>query len=188
MSATTMRTRFFSTMYLDSWCKNEAHCDSKDIKINLMLWLAKFAFFSWLPDLPEHDFGTTLASFVEDYLGDKGKEGFDTFAGAAFGDSWFKHVKMKDYQMRRPHPSNIMQLFVPSPAVSPPSIDLSSMPRNFTRFAKLFMYQGFITSQSKMDGVPSGNGLAEEDLKIYPYPVRNNSHVSRFHSPEILKV
>ena len=184
----TMRTRFFSTKYLGSWCENEAQCDSNEIKIKLMLWLAKFAFFSWLPDLPEHDFGTTLASFVQDFIGEKGKDGFNTFVGAAFGDNWLKHFKMKDGQMKRPHPSNIMQLFVPSPAFSPPSVDLNSLPRNFTKLSKLLLYQGFVKAKSKMEGMSSGSGFVEEKLNLYPYTLKENSNVRGFNSSEVLKM
>ena len=169
-----MRLRFFSDKYLDSWCKNEAQCNSKNIKINLMLWLAKFAFFSWLPDLPEHDFGTTLASFVENFIGKKGIEGFNTLLGVVFGDAWLQHFEMNDSQMRCPHPSNIMQLFVPSPSYPPPSVDLNSMPRNFTKLAKLLLYQAYVKARSKKGTMSSDHGL---ELNFYPYTMRENLNV-----------
>ena len=171
--------RFFGKFYLKSWCENEAHCDMKEIKMHLMLWLAKFAFFSWLPDLPEKDFGRTLAGYVQDYVGEEGKEGFDTFVKVTLGDSWLKHFHLNDYQIKLPHPSNIMQIFVPYSLFNP-LVDLNSMPRNVPRLAKLLLYKGFVESVAKRDGI-SVRDMVKKELRTYPYTVKDNFTVGEYH-------
>ena len=186
MSGLTMMKRFFGTFYLKSWCKNEAQCDIKQIKMRLMLWLAKFAFFSWLPDLPEEDFGTTLAGYVQDYLGEEGKEGFDTFVKVTLGDSWLMHFHLNDYQMTLPHPSNLMQIFVPYSLFNP-LVDLNSMPRNVPRLAKLLLYKGFVESVAKRDGI-SVRDVVKKELANYPYTVKDNFTVGQYNFCHIVEI
>ena len=58
-----------------------------------MLWIAKFAFFSWLPNLPEHKFGTIMSSYVDDYVGERAVEGLGTFIASALGEDWVEYFQ-----------------------------------------------------------------------------------------------
>ena len=173
MNELRLVTRLFSDYYLSKWCKYEAHCDKEEIKGALKLQLAKFAFFSWLPDLPEDNFGTTLANYVTSYAGDRGKEGFNTFVKTTLGDDWLQQFAVKDDIINWPHPFHLMRLFVPNHYGKPQTSNHNSMPRNVTKMAKLLLYSGFVEAYAKQKDI-SVSDIVKKELVNYPYMLKDN--------------
>ena len=177
MTELTLKKRLFTNYYLSKWCKYEAHCDRNEVEHNLMLWLAKFAFFSWLPDLPEDDFGTTLADYMNAFAGDRGKEGFNTFVTTTLGDDWLRQFSIKDDDIYRPHPFHLMRLFVSNYANTHRWAYHNSMPRNVSKMAKLLMYPSFAASYAKQKDI-SVIDTVKQELNKYPYKTKDNFSVS----------
>ncbi len=67
---------------LTSWCKDFGGCKASDIEFELVGWVLKFAFFSWLPNLPVDMLGTAAASFVMSY---ESLDGYNAIMNAVFG-------------------------------------------------------------------------------------------------------
>ena len=175
-------TRLFSDHYLSKWCKYEAHCDKKEVERTLMLWLAKFAFLSWLPNLPEEDFGTILANYPEDYVGDQGNEGYNTIFRAVLGDDWMKHFsKEYEYELSAwPHPFYVMQHFVKNTIFYLPLVNNNNtMPRNVTNMAKLLIYPSVVQAFAKLENT-SVIDIVKRELDIYPYMLKDNLTVRDF--------
>ena len=173
MSPFTLAIRLFSDHYLSRWCKYEAHCDKPEVEKTLMLWMAKFAFISWLPDLPEDDFGTLLANYAENYVGDQGKEGYITLFRAVLGDDWLKHFFRWDDVASWPHPFYVMQHFVKKPRKHLPLDNNNTMPRNVTNMAKLLIYPSFVQALAKLENT-SVIDIVKRELVNYPYVLKDN--------------
>ena len=188
MTELTLVKRLFSNYYLGRYCKYEAHCDKEEAEGALMMQMAKFAFFSWLPDLPENDFGTSLANHVISYVGFKGKEGFDTFVkatlGVDWGDNWLHHFALEDNVfesphpneddvVERPHPNDLMRIFIPNYAGKKTWTYNNTIPRNFTRMAKLLLYSGFTKSYAREKKI-SVSDVVKLELNNYPYLLRDD--------------
>ena len=204
MSEGTLMIRFFSDYYLDKWCKYEIECNPDTIKKHLMLWIAKFAFFSWLPELPDPKFGRTMSSFPYEFVGERAKEGFSTFITSALGENWLEYFQndYKDSRKRRslvyqdvsdardqhqitqPHPLALMELFVPKPLPLPP-VNLTTMPRNSTLLTKLLLYSGYVEAISKQDNT-SADDVVKQELKRFPYKVKGMFIVRGYLLSELL--
>ena len=195
MSAWTLQIRFFSDYYLSRWCRNEGNCDPEEVKKHLMLWIARFAFFSWLPDLPEQKFGTIMSSSVDDYVGKRATEGSSTFIKSAFGEDWVEYfqnsnqvarkkrgslsfsdekpgvMRSQNQNIQQPHPLNLMQLFVPNPLPSP-FINLTSMPRNVSKMVKFFLFSGYAEAISKQKNISVAD-IVRQELERFPYELKD---------------
>ena len=179
----TLQRRFFSQYYLSRWCRNEGNCDPEQVKNHLQMWIAGFAFFSWLPDLPEQQFGTTLSSFVHDFVGDQALNGINTFVTSAFGPEWIKHFQIiqsirdtMEFDNKQPHPSNLVQMFIPYPTITQPWVNLTSMPRNITLMTKFLLYSGYMESVSKHYST-SKDDVVKTELGRFPYRLRETYKV-----------
>ena len=174
MTEVTLNMRLFSNYYLSKWCKYEAHCDKTEVEKTLMLWLAKFAFISWLPALPEDDFGTILANYAEDYEGDLGKEGYNTLFKAVLGDDWLTHFPRWDITYDNwPHPFFVMQHFVKETVFTLPLVNNYTMPRNITNMAKLLIFPSFVRASAKLRDT-SVMDVVKMELDNYPYKLKEN--------------
>ena len=179
ISVQTLAMRLFSTRYLDKWCKEEADCDTREIIEGLMMWISKLAVFSWLPNLPEHDFGTIMANIVSDYKNSHGKLGFDSFFEPIFGTLGFKHFKLEAWAKRPhpmnvvPHPLNVVQLLVPNPVNQEFRFNTSIIPRNISGLAKFLLFPSYVETRAKINGI-SGNDVIKNELDLFPYTSRAN--------------
>ena len=179
MTEVTLNKRLFSSHYLSKWCKYEAHCDKTEVEKTLMLWLAKFAFLSWLPNLPEEDFGTILANYPEDYEGDRGKEGYNNLFRTVLGDDWLKHFFKRDGS-NWPHPFLVMQHFVKKTIFRLPLVNNNNtMPRNVTNMAKLLIYPSVVQAFAKLENT-SVIDIIKRELDNYPYMLKDNLTVRDF--------
>ena len=178
MSEVTLVKRLFSNYYLSKWCEYEAYCSKTEAEIFLMIWMAKFAFISWLPNLPEDNFGTILANYLANYEGLKGKEGYYTLFGAALGDDWLNHFFLWNEVSKWPHPFNVMQHFVITPSVPASSLSLinnlnKTLPRNVTNMARLLIYPSYVQALAKLEDT-SVLDIVKRDLENHPYVLKDN--------------
>ena len=176
MSEVTLAKRLFSNYYLSKWCKYEAYCNKTEVEGALMLWMAKFAFISWLPNMPEDNFGTILADYPEVYMGEKGKEGYDTLFRAVLGDDWLKLFFPWDEASQWPHPFDVMQHFlVRRDQLYLPltNYDNKTLQRNVTNLAKLLIYPSYAEALAKLENA-SVIDIVKRDLENYPYVLKDN--------------
>jgi hypothetical protein len=137
------------------WCKRINICTQEKISIMIRNWILKFIFFSWLPNLPEKNFGTMVASIVTSY---DNKDGFDYMMKSVFGDKGSIGLVTNPDAELWPHAAELMQLFIPSAIYIIPKIvswdkgrytylktfPLDNVPRNVPGLAKLFLFPTYV--------------------------------------------
>ena len=202
MTDVQFRKRLFSTKYLEKWCEQEekSNCDTREVVDGLMTWLAKLSFLIWLPRIPGNNFGTLIASHVNDYAGDGAKEGFESFLEAVFGQqepNYYFHISEdidlkyhgygKDGEAVWSHPSNMMQNFVPYPPWTRkmayqdltkiyPGLPLNEsafIPRNISGLSKLLLYPAFVRASTEANGI-SIPDVIKGDVERFPYTRQAN--------------
>ena len=176
MSEVTLVKRLFSNYYLSKWCKYEAYCNKTEVEGALMLWMAKFAFISWLPNMPDNNFGTILADYPEIYEGEKGKEGYDTLFRAVLGDDWLNHFLLRDDATQWPHPFDVMQHFIvrrDESYLPLTNYDNKTLLRNVTNLAKFLIYPSYVQAIAKLENT-SIIEIVKRDLENYPYALKDN--------------
>jgi hypothetical protein len=72
--------------------------------------LLKFAFFSWLPNLPETDFGKTISSYATSY---DNATGFDKMITTVFGTDKTFTFHVESVKESWPHPAELLQFLIP---------------------------------------------------------------------------
>ena len=201
MSDLSIRKRLFSPQYLDKWCEKESsNCDTREVILGLMSWLSKLSFLLWLPKMSTNSFGRMLASYINDYESVGEIEGFEGFLQATLGQKENQHFQI--YDSKRPHPSNIMQIWRPNQSNKKQNFvprfhncylchtnatknDSIFVSRNITGLAKLLMYQASVNARSKAQGI-STQDVVERDVDLFPYSQQDKFDV-RLRSSELHK-
>ena len=184
MTDFNIKARLFSVKYLKRWCAEEegSKCDARKVIDVLISWMAKLAFFLWLPKTPEIHFGTLIASHVIDYSGNGAEEGFRTFLEALLGEQGPNYFRIyADEGAVWSHPLNIMQNFVPYPPwiydqkkyKGWPSDDNNFVPRNISGLSKLLFYSTFVKASAEADNISVADVIMR-DLDLLPYTRREN--------------
>ncbi len=50
-----------SDFKMKKWCADTGTCTFEDLRRQLRVWILRLSFMAWLPNLPEENFGTTMA-------------------------------------------------------------------------------------------------------------------------------
>jgi hypothetical protein len=145
--ASKLRMFFGSTKYVKSWCKIIGKCTMGGVEKMTRRWILKYAFFSWLPNLPENNFGTTVASIVSSY---DNKAGFDALMTGVFGKEGSVRLVQAPNDKQWPHAAELMQFFIPSSIYSTSSkFALQNLTRDVPGLAKLLLFSTFVRSQGR---------------------------------------
>jgi hypothetical protein len=76
-----------------------------------MGWLLRFAFFTWLPNLPEKDFGKIISGYATSF---DNATGFAKIMKSVFGSDKTFHFKAASNKTKLwPHPSELLQFLIP---------------------------------------------------------------------------
>jgi hypothetical protein len=177
LSFTTLNLRRFfnSKKYVTRWCKMIGICNHDQISIMIRRWILKFIFFSWLPNLPEENFGTMVASIVTSY---DNKDGFDYMIKSVFGDKGSIGLVTNPDAKLWPHAAELMQLFIPSAIYSnSKTVFLDNVPRNVPGLAKLFLFPTYVERKASSSG-KSPTEVIEAEVEKFGYSKKQKFVVS----------
>jgi hypothetical protein len=164
---------FGSTKYVKEWCIRIGTCNEEKISVMIKKWILKFIFFSWLPNLPEENFGTMVASIVASY---DNQDGFNYMIKSVLGDEGsIGLVAVPDDELW-PHPAELMQLFIPR-AIPKKFPCMDNVPRNVPGLAKLFLCSSYVERQASSSG-KSPIEVIKEEVGKFGYPRKQTFVVS----------
>jgi hypothetical protein len=175
ISSSRLRKYFGDIRIMTSWCKRIGTCTPGKISKMIRKWILKLIFISWLPNLPEENFGTMVSSIVTSY---DNKDGFDYLIKSVLEDKGgIGLVAVPDAKLW-PHATEIMQLFIPSAIYSnsKPFL-LDDVPRNVPGLAKLFLFPTFVARKASALAM-SPVEVIKAEIDKFGYSIRQTFVVS----------